>query len=76
MNDPPKMVYRLKKRINDDLAQGVGRVKAIAFKAIPSVISRGRIVDYQMNWERRGYDTVVIVAPVNVKNLMKKMKNT
>ena len=34
----------------------------------PNVISRGRIVDYQKNWKGRGYDTIVIAAPVNVKN--------
>ena len=52
--------------IKDDIAHGIGRKKAAAFVAVPDVIQKGKIVDYQKNWKGRGYDTAVIVAPVNV----------
>ena len=52
--------------IKDDIAHGIGRKKAAAFVAVPDVIQKGKIVDYQKNWKGRGYDTAVIVAPVSV----------
>lgn len=56
-----------KRGIKDDIAHGLGRIKSITFKAIPSVICKGKIIDYQVNWKNRGYDTVVIAAPICVK---------
>lgn len=56
------------KGIKDDLAHGIGRIKAITFKAIPEVISKGKIVAYEKNWKGRNYDSVVIAAPVNVRD--------
>ena len=53
--------------VKDDIAHGIGRIKAVTFKAVPSVIRNGRIVDYQENWKGRDYDTVVFAAPINVK---------
>ena len=55
-----------KRGIKDDIAHGIGRKKAAAFVAVPDVIQKGKIVDYQKNWKGRGYDTAVIVAPVSV----------
>ena len=49
------------------LAHGIGRNKAIAFKAVPDVIRNGKIIDFQADWKGRGYDTVVIAAPVVIK---------
>ena len=49
------------------LAHGMGRNKAIAFKAVPDVIRNGKIIDFQADWKGRGYDTVVIAAPVVIK---------
>lgn len=57
----------LKRRgAKSSIAHGIGRVKAAAFAAVPSVIENGTVVDYQENWKGRGYDTVVISAPVDI----------
>lgn len=53
--------------IKDSVGHGLGRNKAIAFKAVPQVIQDGKIIDYQKNWKGRGYDTVVLAAPVTIK---------
>lgn len=50
--------------IKADIAHGIGRKKAAAFKAIPTVIESGEIVDVQYNWKNRNYDTVVFAAPI------------
>ena len=52
--------------IKSDIAHGIGRKKAAAFAAVPDVISKGLIVDYQQNWKDRGYDTAVLAAPVTI----------
>lgn len=52
--------------IKSDIAHGIGRKKAAAFAAVPDVISRGLIVDYQQNWKGRGYDTAVVAAPITI----------
>ena len=53
--------------IKDSIAHGLGRNKAIAFKAVPFVIENGLIIDYQPNWKNRGYDTFVLGAPITIK---------
>ncbi len=55
------------KSIKDDIAHGIGRDKVISFKGVKDVIEKGEIIDYKKNWKNRGYDTAVIVAPVNFK---------
>lgn len=50
----------------DSIAHGLGRNKAIAFAAVPNVIQYGKIIDYQKNWKGRGYDTVVLAAPISI----------
>lgn len=52
--------------VKDSIAHGIGRKKAIAFKAIPDVLENGRIIDYQKNWKGRKYDTIVIAAPIKI----------
>lgn len=52
--------------IKSDIAHGVGRKKAAAFAAVPDVIERGLVVDYQQNWKGRGYDTAVVAAPITI----------
>ena len=52
--------------VKSDIAHGIGRNKAISFKAVPNVIENGRVVDYQTNWKGRGYDTAVIAAPIRI----------
>jgi predicted amidophosphoribosyltransferase len=50
--------------IKASIAHGIGRTKAIAFKAVPEVIKNGKIIDFQINWKGRGYNTCVIDAPI------------
>ena len=52
--------------VKDSIAHGLGRNKAIAFAAVPDVIRDGKIIDYQKNWKGRGYDTVVLAAPISI----------
>lgn len=52
--------------VKSDIAHGIGRKKAAAFAAVPSVIEHGVVVDYQRNWKGRGYDTAVIAAPITI----------
>lgn len=53
--------------IKDSIAHGLDRGKSVAFGAVPYVIEKGKIIDYQRNWKDRGYDTVIIAAPVEIK---------
>lgn len=57
--------------VKSDIAHGMGRVKAITFGAVPEVIEKGKVIDYQKNRKGRGYDTVVIAAPVKIKGKSK-----
>lgn len=52
--------------VKSSIGHGIGRLKAIAFKAVPEVISKGEIIDAQYNWKDRGYDTIVIAASVKI----------
>lgn len=52
--------------VKDDIAHGIGRNKAITFTAVPDVIEKGGLIDYQENWKERGYDTAVVAAPVTI----------
>lgn len=53
--------------VKSSISHGIGKAKAVAFAAIPSVISNGQIIDIQQNWKGRGYDTFVVAAPIMVK---------
>ena len=53
-----------RKAVKNDIAHGIGRKKAAAFAAVPDVIRNGKILDVQYNWKARGYDTVVVAAPI------------
>ena len=52
--------------VKTDLAHGMGSTKASAFKAIPDVIEKGKIIDIQYGWKNRNYDTAVIAAPITI----------
>ena len=52
--------------VKSDIGHGIGRKKAAAFAAVPEIIAQGQVVDYQENWKGRGYDTVVIAAPIRI----------
>lgn len=55
-----------RKGVKSDLGHGMGRKKAASFAAVRDVIEHGRVVDYQVNWKERGYDTAVVAAPINI----------
>ena len=50
--------------VQDSIAHGIGRLKAMAFYAVPDVLEKGKIIDYQKDWKGRGYDTFVLAAPI------------
>jgi ComF family protein len=52
--------------VKSSIAHGIGRKKAAAFKAVPEVIKKGKIIDFQLNWKGRGYNTCIIDAPVTI----------
>ena len=52
--------------VKSSISHGIGRKKAVAFKAVPDVIKNGRIIDYTNNYKKRGYDTAVISAPIHL----------
>jgi hypothetical protein len=51
----------------DDIAHGVGRLKAVTFAAVPDVLKSGEVISFTKNHKGRGYDTAIIAAPVNIK---------
>ena len=55
--------------IRSSIAHGIGRKKAVAFAAVPDVITYGKIIEHQVNWKGRGYDTYVIDAPVMIGDI-------
>ena len=63
------MVNLTRQGIRSSIAHGIGRAKSIAFKAVPDVIKNGKIIDHQINWKNRGYDTYVIAAPIAIRNV-------
>ena len=54
--------------VKDSLSHGIGRLKAMAFYAVPDVLEKGKIIDYQKDWKSRSYDTFVLAAPIRVAN--------
>lgn len=55
-----------KSGVKSSIGHGIGRNKAIAFKAVPDVLKEGKIIDFQKNWKNRGYDTAVFAAPIQI----------
>ena len=52
--------------INDSLCHGFGRVKIAAFSVLPELILKGMVVRHSKNWKGRGYESFVLVAPIEV----------
>ncbi|MCI7125890.1 MAG: peptidoglycan DD-metalloendopeptidase family protein [Agathobaculum sp.] len=50
----------------DSISHGIGRNKAIAFAAVPSVIENGTVIDMQHDWKGRGYDTATFGGRVRI----------
>lgn len=61
--------------IKSDIAHGVGRMKAMAFYAVPETIKKGVIVDYQKNRKQRGYDSLLLAAPIRIQNEAENFEN-
>ncbi len=55
-----------KKNVQSSVAHGIGRNKAIAFKAVPDVIKNGTIISRTENYKGRGYTSYVIDAPIRI----------
>jgi hypothetical protein len=55
-----------KEGVKSSIGHGLGREKASAFALIPEIIEKGRVISRQSNWKNRGYDTAVIVAPIEM----------
>lgn len=57
----------LKKRgVKDSYSHGIGPEKAAAYKAVPDIINKGVVVEYNEKWKGNNYDTAVIVAPITI----------
>ena len=52
--------------VKSSISKGLGRKKSAAFAALPEILEQGEIADHQKNWKGRGYDTVVLAAPVEI----------
>ena len=50
----------------NSVSHGMGRNKAIAFAAVPSVIENGIVIDEQTNWKGRGTDSVTFGGRVQI----------
>ena len=51
---------------DDSLAHGMGRLKAIAYAGVKDVIEKGVVVDTNENHRERGYNTMVVAAPISI----------
>lgn len=67
-NDVVGDIILNRRSVKDDIAHGYNDLKAIAFKAVPEVLTNGKVLDYSKNWKQRGYDTAIIGAKVNVSS--------
>lgn len=70
-----EMLGMLSKRkgVKDDISHGIGRAKAISFKAIPDIIKNGKIVNYSSNYKGKGHARVVIAAPIEIVGSQEKI---
>ncbi len=66
-NDVVGKVLLNKKSVKNDIAHGVGRLKAVTFRAVPSVIENGKVLSIEKDWKKRGYDSVAIGAKISIK---------
>ncbi len=57
-----------KRGVKASISKGMGSEKAMAFASIGDVIEKGVIIDFQKNWQGRGYDTAIIAAPIKIGN--------
>lgn len=55
--------------VKASLGHGIGKEKAAAYAAVPQLIEKGKIFNRQTNWINRGYDTVVMSAPLGMNGI-------
>ena len=55
--------------VKDSLSHGIGKIKAAAYAAVPYLIEKGKIFNRENNWKNRGYDTVVMIAPLKISGI-------
>ena len=55
------------KSVKNSYYHGVGANKITAFAIVPNVLKQGVQIDEQEKWKGRGYDTVMIAAPVSIE---------
>lgn len=65
-NDVVGDILLSRRSVKDDIAHGYNDVKAITFKAVPEVLEKGKILQFNKDWKARGYDTAVIGGKINV----------
>ena len=61
-------VLLTKRGVKDGLGHIISPAKVVAFAAVPNVLEKGKIVSAEQNWKGRGYDTVVLAAPISIAN--------
>lgn len=61
-------VLLTKSGVKDGLGHIISPAKVVAFAAVPNVLEKGKIVSAEQNWKGRGYDTVVLAAPISIAN--------
>ena len=71
-------VYGFLRESNEELENlnsGTGETEEVAFMCVPELIKKGFIYDIQKNRKCSGYDTFVIIAPLEIggKNILKKL---
>lgn len=54
------------KGVKSSLAHGLGRIKATAYKAVPSVLKHGEVINYSKNYNGGKKDRVVFAAPIKI----------
>lgn len=65
-NDVVGKVLLNQRSVKNDIAHGVGRLKAITFRAVPSVIKNGKVLSIEKDWKKRGYDSIAIGAKISI----------
>ena len=67
-NDVIGEVVLNRKSVKNDIAHGIGRIKAITFGAVPTVIEKGKVINIARNWKGRNYDSVAVGGKISIKN--------
>ncbi len=55
--------------VGDSIHHGIGRAKVSAFLAVPEILKNGMVAAHRHNWKGRGYDSFIVMAPVEIGGL-------